>query len=351
MEEAWVRFHEVICPNCQSDILREGWGTRFLPFIRRDFRGCDRCSDYINALAQELGTTNLKVKDAPSFLGDDARREFTAVHEAGHAVVGEHLGMRMESIAVGIEKHDIAGISSQSAGRVQWENGSLQAATVGNFVAMSLAGVQAEYRLLAERGLDTHPNRLELALGGVGDAVSIEKSVDGRWPLAEVRREARRLADGVIAESWGQITAVAQAVLVKGQMTGDQIREVMHTAGHPSRSPEPAPRPSKSSKSSKSSKPNRIASISGGSAMSTLAEQARNALNIANEKADFVRGALQQAGLDIDDIIAQLSQVTTAAESVQQASGIYQQAKSSLEQLQGLINSAVDTTQQYAIGL
>ncbi|MEU6263897.1 hypothetical protein [Saccharopolyspora shandongensis] len=88
--------------------------------------------------------------------------------------------------------------------------------------------------------------------------------------------------------------------------------------------------------------------FSGGSAMSTLAEQARNALNIANEKATYVQRALQQAGLDIDDIIAQLSQVTTDAESVQQASGMYQQAKSDVEQLQGLINSAVDTTQQYA---
>ncbi|MEU6263896.1 hypothetical protein [Saccharopolyspora shandongensis] len=351
MEAAWVRFHEVICPNCQSDIMREGWGTRFLPLLRRDFRECDRCNDYINALAQDLGTTNLKVKDTPSFLDDNEQREFTAVHEAAHAVVGEHLGMRMEFIKVGTENQDIAEVSFQSNGRVRWEVGTLQAVTVNDFVAMALAGVQAEYRLLAERGLDTHPNRLELATGGAGDALEIEKSVDGRWPLAEVRRDARRLADGVITERWGQITAVARAVLAKGQMTGDQIREVMHTAGHPSRSPEPAPRPSKSSKSSKSSKPNRIASISGGSAMSTLAEQARNALNIANEKADFVRGALQQAGLDIDDIIAQLSQVTTDAESVQQASGIYQQAKSSLEQLQGLINSAVDTTQQYATQL
>ncbi|MEV5539196.1 hypothetical protein AB0L13_20250 [Saccharopolyspora shandongensis] len=88
--------------------------------------------------------------------------------------------------------------------------------------------------------------------------------------------------------------------------------------------------------------------FSGGSVMSTIAEQARNALNIANEKATFVQGALQQAGLDIADIIAQLAQVTADAESVQQASGMYQQAKSDLEQLQGLINSAVNTTQQYA---
>ncbi|MEV5539195.1 hypothetical protein AB0L13_20245 [Saccharopolyspora shandongensis] len=345
MEAAWVRLHEVICPNCQSDIMREGWGTRFLPLLRRDFSGCERCVDYIKALTRELGTPNLKVKAAPSFLDDNEQREFTAVHEAGHAVVGERLGIRMEFIKVGTEDQDIEGTSFQSNGRVRWEVDALQTVTVRDFVAMSLAGVQAEYRLLAERGLDTHPNRLELAFGGAGDALEIEKSVDGRWPLAEVRRDARRLTEGVITEHWGQITAVARAVLAKGQLNRDQIREAMNTAGHPSRPPEPVVQPSKSSK------PNRIASISGGSVMSTIAEQARNALNIANEKATFVQGALQQAGLDIADIIAQLSLVTTDAESVQQAAGIYQQAKSSLEQLQGLVNSAVDTTQQYATQL
>lgn len=53
-ETARVRYHEVICPNCQSDIMREGWVTRFLPLLQRDFSRCDRCVDYIKALTREL---------------------------------------------------------------------------------------------------------------------------------------------------------------------------------------------------------------------------------------------------------------------------------------------------------
>lgn len=82
--------------------------------------------------------------------------------------------------------------------------------------------------------------------------------------------------------------------------------------------------------------------------MSTLAEQARHALSLANEKATYVQGALQQARLDLDDIIAQLSQVTDTAETVMQATAIYMQAKDNLEALQGLVSTAAAATDLHA---
>ncbi|QIZ33935.1 hypothetical protein [Saccharopolyspora sp. ASAGF58] len=88
--------------------------------------------------------------------------------------------------------------------------------------------------------------------------------------------------------------------------------------------------------------------FSGGSVMSTLAEQARHALSLANEKATYVQGALQQARLDLDDIIAQLSQVTDTAETVMQATAIYMQAKDNLEALQGLVSTAAAATDLHA---
>ncbi|WP_190824751.1 hypothetical protein [Saccharopolyspora pogona] len=223
-----VRLVDVICNDCQVDIVKDGWGQRFLPLIERDFSQCNRCAEIINATCQQLGTSDLTLAKPLSFLPEPDRREFAAVHEAAHAVVGEHLGMVVESLTV--EKHDsvAAGHTVPAAGAVEFDFESLRASKLADYAAMCVAGMQANQRWLAARGQDTHPNRLEVAAGGNGDILSLETAVDGRLPMRQVLRDARSLADSVITDHWGQITSVARAVLVNGRLDRDQVRDVMH---------------------------------------------------------------------------------------------------------------------------
>lgn len=86
--------------------------------------------------------------------------------------------------------------------------------------------------------------------------------------------------------------------------------------------------------------------------MSTISE-IRGAMAASNETAGYVRGALHQAGLDVDQIVAQLSHVAADSNqaAVQEALGVYQQIKDDLEALQGRINHATDLIEQYSAQL
>jgi hypothetical protein len=90
---------------------------------------------------------------------------------------------------------------------------------------------------------------------------------------------------------------------------------------------------------------------SGGTAVSTFAEQALTTLSLANQKAEYVRGAVAQAGLDIDEVLTMLGQVSQDAETVTNAMSIWRQAKEQLEQMHGLFDSATESADQYAAQL
>ncbi|MEV0698619.1 hypothetical protein AB0I53_11980 [Saccharopolyspora sp. NPDC050389] len=341
-EKMLVRYADVLCDVCTFQILNDGWGRRFDDLKRGDFRRCGACSYRARTIVEKHGSAGLVVEQPLKWLSEEDQREYAAVHEAAHAIVGTDAGFLLRDLAVGTQESTAGGISLTAGGLTRWEMKGVTVNTA-DYATYLVAGMRANLRWLADRGWDTHANRMDVAYGGFGDVVNLEDAVDGRLDMRAVMRDANRTVDARIEKRWPHITAVAQRLITHGRVDADEFRSVVDAVD---RRTVPDPRPAQGP--SKPSNPSSIAPISGGTAMSTLAEQARTALSLANEKATYVQGALQQAGLDIDDIIAQLAQVTTDAETVQQASGIYQQAKADLEQLQSLINSAVDTTQQYA---
>ncbi|QIZ36126.1 hypothetical protein [Saccharopolyspora sp. ASAGF58] len=327
MAGATVRLVDVICNDCQHDIMKQGWGQRFLPLIERDFSQCDRCAETVDATCQRFGTSELVLAKPLPFLTEDERREYIAVHEAAHAVVGEHLGMVVESVVV--EKHEsvAAGRVIPAAGVTEWAIDSLRASTLGDYAAMTVAGMQANQRWLASRGQDTHPNRLEVAAGGNGDILSLEHAVDGRFPMRQVMKEARASADTVISGQWDQITAVARAVLANGRMDRDQVRDVMHTAGHQGRISKPVPRNESATDSTRHTpNPSKHATTTGGTSMAGI-EEIIAAISNTSSKSEQIQGALAQVQQWATEIAGHLHMALgeSGQHEVQQVIGLFQE--------------------------
>ncbi|TDD01287.1 hypothetical protein E1181_25625 [Saccharopolyspora terrae] len=89
-----------------------------------------------------------------------------------------------------------------------------------------------------------------------------------------------------------------------------------------------------------------------GSGVSSAA-QARAALADANERAGYVRGALAQARMDLEEITAQISTVSGRhdAQSLTEVTGCYQQAAEQLAEINHLLFRATELTKTYGLRL
>lgn len=83
----------------------------------------------------------------------------------------------------------------------------------------------------------------------------------------------------------------------------------------------------------------------------SFTEQATATLAAANERASYIRAALQQAAMDIEENAAQVSMVSTEAQTLTEVSTMYRQAMDQLEQVKGLIEHASTATETYAASL
>lgn len=83
----------------------------------------------------------------------------------------------------------------------------------------------------------------------------------------------------------------------------------------------------------------------------SFTEQATATLAAANERASYIRGALAQASMDIQENAAQIGMVSDEAQTLSEVSAIYRQAMDQLSQVQGLIEHASTATETYAASL
>ncbi|MEV0698618.1 hypothetical protein AB0I53_11975 [Saccharopolyspora sp. NPDC050389] len=326
---------ECLCEDCKHRILTRGWKPDQLFPPDNDCQACMETAMRTAARYPEGIIPSSSLQKTGQLTPEQFRAKVIR-HEAAHAAVAHLLGMDVTRIYVGDTREDPVELGS-----VDWKfTGELN---IEALAEVSMAGWVSDRKWLAENGLDDETHLVSVSSESRADiGVVLGRGAGGATVDLGVQRAEENWSDYA-----PYINAVAEELTYfDGDLTPLVMRAVIGEVDDRRRrssAPSTAQPPARPSAPTTNTAP-----ISGGSVMSTLAEQARNALNIANEKADFVRGALQQAGLDIDDIIAQLAQVTTDAETVQQASGIYQQAKADLEKLQGLVNTAIDTTQQHA---
>ncbi|MGI8308058.1 hypothetical protein [Saccharopolyspora hattusasensis] len=339
-----ARYADVICDSCQYDIMKNGWGQRFVPLIRKDFRHCQDCIDRVDAMRAKLGTHDVVIGLPLPFLSEDERREYTAVHEAAHAVVGTRLGMTLDNVVVGEHESDLAGgFTANVTGAAYFDVPSLEASTLNDYAAMVTAGVVANERWLVERGQDTHPNRLDVAYGGSGDALALEAAVNGNVPMRQVMKTGRADANRVIAEHWAQITTVARELLTNGRMDGDQVRRVVNTAHQiaPTRVPKP-----------RTTTPNTTTSntttATGGNTMGI--EEVLAAISNTSSKGEQIQGALAQVQQWAGEIAGHLHMALgeSGQHEVQQVIALFQElAEQRITELHQLVSGAVSEIEQY----
>lgn len=158
-------------------------------------------------------------------------RELTAYHEAGHAVAAELLKSgSVTDVVIG----PAGGGKSRDNVR-EWRKGALVDAA-GGAAERVLAGKSAGTTFLGDRadywGSQSDNRRADAFISTLGFS-------------SEARREERRKldieAESIVRWAWPAVCAVADALLERGQLTGDDVRAIMRTGKPQPRAAAPAP--------------------------------------------------------------------------------------------------------------
>ncbi|QYN17508.1 M50 family metallopeptidase [Amycolatopsis sp. DSM 110486] len=136
-------------------------------------------------------------------------RAVSAHHEAGHAVAHKAAGGTIRKVVLDARGHGVTYTVELSPGGRLSELG---------FVAMLLAGEEAQYRFLTGIGYGSREARRWASVGGTRDRADFRKLRKlTRYSEAEARDEAAL----VVSRSWGRIERVACDLYERGRL-GDR---------------------------------------------------------------------------------------------------------------------------------
>ncbi|MFG2903677.1 hypothetical protein ACGF13_01225 [Kitasatospora sp. NPDC048286] len=171
-------------------------------------------------------TTTYRILDLPEAL----LREEIAVHEAGHAVLAFHLGMRFTVVSVA---DDLGHGQDTHSGRI--EVPGVIAAPPYDVMLFAAAGERAADRWLREAGLWTPARAWVVEILAEGDREAIAEyarrvhpdgltygvSDDPSRDLAALHDQADALLDTL----WDRVTALTAALTQRGRLTEEQAAE------------------------------------------------------------------------------------------------------------------------------
>lgn len=190
-----LRWHQILCPTHQRVAARE-WLWDDLTAIT-DCAACTAC------MAQhDMDAATLSIYP---HLPDDERRYITAIHEAGHAIVGLHSGLDLDHIT----------LTSDTDGQCSWRDTGATI-TRTHYAAMARAGHDAAARWVRLRGHDDAAMRIDLSAGARHDYVALRAHrIDPDL--------GRDYASMVIATYWDTLTAAAAALAATGHVPAAHI--------------------------------------------------------------------------------------------------------------------------------
>ena len=226
----------------------EGWNGASLEQLVRDARRKAR-------RARREMTIDDLLSGLPAAVAlPDALRRRMAIHEAGHAVVGLALDAG-EVIAVSISATAVPQAGAQEGGGVTFREGGFREWTrdqILDGIAVRLGGIAAEEVLLGNRsagaggskGSDLHGATLSAltfeASYGFGEGFAYLSSADEDELFTTLRldRYLQARVDKVLAGQFArareivekhrqEVERVADALLVKGSLTGDEFRDLV----------------------------------------------------------------------------------------------------------------------------
>lgn len=175
-------------------------------------------------------------------------------------------------------------------------------------------------------------------------AVPITTDAEGRVVTDDGRRLSRRDVDMALGTSVpSRCYATARQLVVIDPVWGrtDHLWHVLATATAPPDTHSSTAPPATSRVSQERS-----------STVSSI-DEIRQQLALVTEKAGFIRAALHQTALDIEEIQNLLAQAASGSShpAPQQAQGTFAQLASQIDEHQGLVTHATDTVDEYAASL
>ncbi|TDD01288.1 hypothetical protein E1181_25630 [Saccharopolyspora terrae] len=351
-----VSWAEVLCGDCAQDILARGWGPRHQPLLWGE-TSCTGCATNLGRLAREARGEGFQIAHWSLTVPEGAERWRTAQHEAAHAVLGERNGLIVTNAQIASSREMVGGVEKELNGHVHFDfpEGGVPLSNLANGVH---AGWAVDRLWLKSLGLEGDlPAQLDAAKGAAADMAAI-----GTYdPAPDVHVQAMRDTDAQVLEYRDEITAVQEELLRSTRIDGDAVRHAMQRVREADQTRAIAkrtthqPSPPGEGPAGTAQLPAAVAGgtstpNTGGTGMS-FTEQATATLSAANERAGYIRGALQQASMDIQENAAQIGMVSSEAQTLAEVSAVYRQAMEQLEQVQGLIEHASTVTETYAASL
>jgi hypothetical protein len=158
------------------------------------------------------------------------KRQYTAIHEAGHAVVDTLLSVPFECISMLPRYEDFLGFSQLAA--PSCEDDEALAAYLDNFTIGGFAGGLAGWRYILLKEPDAVSSAGQLmtfVLDGCKKDLELicrfrtefQKPMDG-GTLLELAAKAERL----VIENWEPINWVALELKVDGELTAQRVQEI-----------------------------------------------------------------------------------------------------------------------------
>lgn len=146
--------------------------------------------------------------------------ENEAIHECGHVVLALAHGFIVDYVA--LESSGRGGSTAHWSGRTT-EQASLNST---EFAQVTVAGEAAVRHWLFREGEATAANLVDAAFGGLLDAEDLAAMTWGGTP-----QDALARADILVADHWPAIERVADMLLARGRLAGDEIADVAGLSG------------------------------------------------------------------------------------------------------------------------
>lgn len=196
-----IRLIDIMCARHQQIVLEQRiWPIGYKP---GDTTNCEDCRRVEHPPAY--------VRPFPRF----GQADNEAIHECGHVVVALAHGFVVNYVA--LESSGRGGSTAHWSGRTT-EQASINSA---EFAEVTAAGEAAVRQWLLREGEDTAANLVDAAFGGLLDAEDLAAMT---W--RGTSQDALASADVLVAEHWPAIERVAEQLLSRGRLIGDEIADL-----------------------------------------------------------------------------------------------------------------------------